>query len=120
MCVSVDLDNGLSLQDGSVPCAYRIAQEGLPLLLPFITRQRVTLSAADFLRLLTERSVPVIQQRGATAVASPEGPTTPAAAAATSAADDPELSGVHIVLCLHLRHGLHRHPVPTPQRGYKE
>lgn len=42
-----------------MPCSYRIAQEGLPLLLPHITRQRLTLSSADFLRLLTERSLPL-------------------------------------------------------------
>ena len=42
-----------------MPCSYRIAQEGLPLLLPLITRQRLDLSAPDFVRLLTERSLPI-------------------------------------------------------------
>ena len=36
---------------------YRLAQEGLHLLLPHITRQVVHLSVRDMLRLLTERYV---------------------------------------------------------------
>lgn len=78
------------VQDGSVPCSYRIAQEGLPLLLPHITRQRLTLSSADFMRLLTERSLPL------PLAAQPEQPAAaPAAAAepaAVAAAVDAEMS----------------------------
>jgi hypothetical protein len=46
-----------SLQDSRSSCVYRIAQEGLPLLLPAVTKQRLALCAADMLRLLTEGSV---------------------------------------------------------------
>ena len=80
---------GTLLQDGSVPCSYRIAQEGLPLLLPRISRQRLTLSSADFMRLLTERMLLL------PASAQPPQPAPAAAAAAASTAgltDDAELS----------------------------
>jgi hypothetical protein len=80
---------GTLLQDGSVPCSYRIAQEGLPLLLPRISRQRLTLSSADFMRLLTERMLLL------PASAQPPQPApAPAAAAASTASpiDDAELS----------------------------
>ena len=43
-------------QEGQM-CHYRIAQEGLPLLLPHITKQRLQFSGAELLRLLRERSV---------------------------------------------------------------
>ena len=45
--------------DGRTTCAYRISQEGLPLLLPHLTRQRISISAAEALRLVTEMSVPL-------------------------------------------------------------
>lgn len=45
--------------DGRTTCAYRIAQEGLPLLLPHLTRQRISISAAEALRLVIEMSVPL-------------------------------------------------------------
>ncbi|KAK9821102.1 hypothetical protein WJX81_004428 [Elliptochloris bilobata] len=45
--------------DGRTTCAYRIAQEGLPLLLPHLTRQRISISAAEALRLVTEMGVPL-------------------------------------------------------------
>ena len=45
------------MQDSRSSCLYRIAQEGLPLLLPAVTKQRLALSAADMLRLLTEGSM---------------------------------------------------------------
>jgi hypothetical protein len=46
-------------QDAQVPCSYRISQEGLPLLLPFVTKQRLEPTLAEFLRIVQERTVPV-------------------------------------------------------------
>ena len=45
------------MKDQAIPCAFRILSEGLPLLLPHITRQMVHCSPPDFRRLLTERSL---------------------------------------------------------------
>jgi 16S rRNA C967 or C1407 C5-methylase (RsmB/RsmF family) len=39
------------------PCCYRISQEGLPFVLPHVTRQVLRLNAEDFARLLTERNL---------------------------------------------------------------
>lgn len=81
--------SGTLLQDGSVPCSYRIAQEGLPLLLPRISRQRLTLSSADFMRLLTERMLLL------PASAQPPQPApapAPSAASTAGLTDDAELS----------------------------
>jgi hypothetical protein len=39
------------------PCAYRISQEGLPFVLPHVTRQVLRLNAEDLTRLLTERNL---------------------------------------------------------------
>jgi hypothetical protein len=47
------------VRDGTGQCCYRIAQEGLPFLLPHITLQRLQLPLGDFMRLLRERSVPI-------------------------------------------------------------
>jgi hypothetical protein len=55
--IIVFIITNLSVQDVGVSCAYRIAQEGLPLLLPHISRQMVRPTAAEFLRLIQERSV---------------------------------------------------------------
>lgn len=40
-------------------CCYRLVQEGLPFLLPYITKQKLALSLPAFLRLIRERSVPI-------------------------------------------------------------
>ena len=45
------------IKDGNETCTYRLAQEGLPFILPFISRQRVQLSKEDFLTLLRERQL---------------------------------------------------------------
>jgi hypothetical protein len=45
------------VKDGSNPCIYRICQEGLPFLLPHITRQRLRLPLAEFLTLLKARAM---------------------------------------------------------------
>ncbi|CAG9465601.1 unnamed protein product [Pedinophyceae sp. YPF-701] len=53
-------------QEAKTPegCSYRIAQEGLPLILPYITKQKVFVSAEEFARLLDQRVVPVLQEGG--------------------------------------------------------
>ena len=43
------------IKDSNEACQYRLAQEGLPFILPFLSRQRVQLSKEDFLTLLRER-----------------------------------------------------------------
>jgi hypothetical protein len=45
------------VKDGACPCIYRISQEGLPLILPHITRQRLQLPLGDFKALLRERAL---------------------------------------------------------------
>ena len=44
------------MQDASTDCSYRISQEGLPLVLPHMSKQLVRLSPPDFMRLLKERN----------------------------------------------------------------
>lgn len=69
------------VKDGSCPCIYRISQEGLPLILPHITRQRLRLSLADFKSFLCDRGLRIprgipyyiFQSRAATGAAAPEG-----------------------------------------------
>ena len=43
------------IKDSNEACQYRLAQEGLPFILPFLSHQRVQLSKEDFLTLLRER-----------------------------------------------------------------
>ena len=45
------------VKDGSNPCIFRISQEGLPFLLPFVTKQRVQLPLQEFLTLLKARAM---------------------------------------------------------------
>ncbi len=47
------------VQDGSIPCNYRIVQEGLAALLPLMSAQTFRLTVDEFERIVTERSVPV-------------------------------------------------------------
>ncbi|KAK9814454.1 hypothetical protein WJX72_006165 [[Myrmecia] bisecta] len=44
-------------KDSLSPCKYRVAQEGLPLLLPYITKQMVQLSATEFCQLINHRAI---------------------------------------------------------------
>eukprot|EP00898_Chlorokybus_atmophyticus_P000654 jgi/Chlat1/158/Chrsp1S03099 len=46
-------------KDTSPGCTYRLAQEGLPVVLPFLTKQRVHATEGEFRRLLVSRSVAV-------------------------------------------------------------
>ncbi|KAK4773771.1 hypothetical protein SAY87_028790 [Trapa incisa] len=46
-----------SLQGTSAPCAFRISSEGLPLLLPYITKQILYASSADLKHLLQYKSI---------------------------------------------------------------
>ena len=63
-------------QDSSIPCNYRIAQEGLAALLPLISAQCFRPTVDEFERIVTERSVPVphIAPAAAPAVAAVTGP----------------------------------------------
>ena len=45
------------MQDCRTSCIYRIAQEGLPLLLPWMSKQVVHVRAETLLRQLTESSI---------------------------------------------------------------
>lgn len=44
-------------EGGSSPCAFRISSEGLPLILPYITKQIIQASPEDFRRLLQDKDV---------------------------------------------------------------
>ncbi|CAI5967292.1 unnamed protein product, partial [Closterium sp. NIES-65] len=46
-----------STKDGEVPCCFRLSAEGLPFILPFITRQLVHVPPRDFRVMLSKRSV---------------------------------------------------------------
>ncbi|CAL9127234.1 unnamed protein product [Musa textilis] len=45
------------LNDASSPCSFRLSSEGLPLLLPFISKQILCASLADFQHLLQYRTI---------------------------------------------------------------
>ncbi|RZB98914.1 hypothetical protein D0Y65_021690 [Glycine soja] len=46
------------MQEGSsAPCSFRISSEGLPLILPYITKQILHASPADFKHLLQNKEV---------------------------------------------------------------
>lgn len=45
------------MQENEFDCRYRLHQDGLPLMLPYITRQLLRLTADEFLQLVTERSL---------------------------------------------------------------
>lgn len=55
--MAVQLMERQEVRDGSNPCIYRIAQEGLPFLLPHITKQRLRVPLAVFKTLLTARAM---------------------------------------------------------------
>lgn len=44
-------------QGSDAPCAFRISSEGLPLILPYITKQILQASPADFKRILQDKDV---------------------------------------------------------------
>ena len=47
-----------TMQEGSsAPCSFRISSEGLPLILPYITKQILHASPADFKHLLQNKEV---------------------------------------------------------------
>jgi len=59
------------VQDGSIPCNYRIVQEGLAALLPLMSAQTFRLTVDEFERIVTERSVPVPSPASAVAPSAP-------------------------------------------------
>ncbi|KAK9844371.1 hypothetical protein WJX74_001555 [Apatococcus lobatus] len=75
-------------KDASTDCRYRISQEGLPLVLPHVTKQLLRLSPPDFMRLLTERNcaLPDDAKRG---LSHPPASPTPAAPGPASAPSQP-------------------------------
>lgn len=70
------------LQDASTDCCYRISQEGLPLVLPHVTKQLLRLTPSDFMRLLTERNcaLPDDAKRGLSHPPASSAPAAPASA----------------------------------------
>jgi hypothetical protein len=67
-----------------LPCLHRFlcVQEGLPFLLPHLTKQRVRLGVDDFLRLLVEKNLPLVAPCNCAATAT--------AAGAANGGDAPE------------------------------
>ena len=65
------------VQDGEQLCRYRLVQDGLPLLLPHITRQLLQPTLQEFLHLIEGRSVFVPEE----ARSAPAAPTNGLAAA---------------------------------------
>jgi len=47
------------LQQGDISCAYRLSQDGLRTMLPYITRQVIHPTAAEMLRILKDRYISV-------------------------------------------------------------
>jgi hypothetical protein len=82
----------LFLQDGEQLCRYRIVQDGLPLLLPYVTRQVLQPTVQEFLNLIEGRSLYVPEEAravpagGGTAAAA--GDPAPAAADGASVANN--------------------------------
>lgn len=54
-CACTQLLERQEVRDGSNPCIYRISQEGLPFLLPHLTKQRLHLPLDLFMALITQR-----------------------------------------------------------------
>ena len=54
-------------------CRYRIVQDGLPLLLPYVTKQLLQLTVQEFLHLIEGRSLYVPEQARAASAAVPNG-----------------------------------------------
>lgn len=50
------------LQDGEQMCRYRIVQDGLPLLLPYVTRQLLQPTVQELLHLIQDRSLYVPEE----------------------------------------------------------
>jgi hypothetical protein len=75
-------------------CPYRIAQEGLPFLLPHLTRQVLRLGAADLLRLVTEKNLPLpLPAQAAAQVAAAATAQQPEAGGAVEQQQDAAASG---------------------------
>eukprot|EP00193_Tetraselmis_chui_P019235 CAMPEP_0177793138 /NCGR_PEP_ID=MMETSP0491_2-20121128/24910_1 /TAXON_ID=63592 /ORGANISM="Tetraselmis chuii, Strain PLY429" /LENGTH=881 /DNA_ID=CAMNT_0019315623 /DNA_START=13 /DNA_END=2658 /DNA_ORIENTATION=- len=59
MATGVKVFDRQESKETKLRCNYRVAQEGLPCLLPYISKQILRPSMCTFLRLLKERSLPV-------------------------------------------------------------
>ena len=66
-------DSWWELQDGEQMCRYRIVQDGLPLLLPHVTKQLLQLTVQEFLHLIEGRSLYVPEEARAASAAVPNG-----------------------------------------------
>ena len=60
-----------ALQDGEQMCRYRIVQDGLPLLLPYVTRQLLQPTVQELLHLIEDRSLYVPEEARAVPTAAP-------------------------------------------------
>ncbi|DBB17237.1 hypothetical protein WJX82_009382 [Trebouxia sp. C0006] len=85
------------LKDGEQMCRYRIVQDGLPLLLPYVTRQVLQPTVQEFLNLIEGRSLYVPEEARAVPAdaaaaagdsAAAAGDSAPAAADGASVAND--------------------------------
>lgn len=77
------------IREGDSPdscCSYRIAQEGLPLILPHLTKQRVQSGRPEFIELLRDRYLMLPHPNAAQASAPQANGAEPAAAEASAAA----------------------------------
>ena len=57
ICALIIQERQTSCEGRSAPCAFRITSEGLPLILPHISKQILSSSAIDFKHLLQYRAV---------------------------------------------------------------
>ncbi len=81
---AVPCEKSVLFQDGEQMCRYRIVQDGLPLLLPYVTRQVLQPTVQEFLNLIEGRSLYVPEE----ARALPAGVGTDAAGDSAAAAGD--------------------------------
>lgn len=58
----LQLTAGGDVQDGEQMCRYRIVQDGLPLLLPYVTRQLLQPTVQELLHLIEDRSLYVPEE----------------------------------------------------------
>lgn len=64
LCAVSQVFERQDIKDSTDGCQYRLAQEGLPFMLQYVSKQRVQLSRDDFLLLLNNRLVISKQQAG--------------------------------------------------------
>lgn len=94
MLLPVQLLERQEVKDGSNPCLYRISQDGLPFLLPFITKQRLRISIEEMKTLLSVRAMRIPKSVPYTTFQPPKEPELSETATRTAAAGEAQENAV--------------------------